>query len=102
MAIRKVNSTILAEYLTGAVVRAKYQERDFPLIEMTIKVEGALEGKNRRRAKPTDVTEVVLTMTLWEANELLRQFQLQVSNATRLSTPRNAIAVPFQEGDGGL
>ena len=103
MAIRRTNSKILADYVAGSIARAKYQEHDFPLIELTMQIEDGVEikrGRLGRKKEPVPQTEIVVTMTLWEATQLLKQFQLQVSNATRLVLPKNAIAVPFQEGGG--
>ena len=79
--------------LKASATRAIHQDRDFPLIELTFQV-------NRADAKAGDFDELAVTMTLWEANELLRQFMLIVSNTTRLQLPKPAVAIPWGEGQG--
>lgn len=78
--------------LKASVTRAIYQNRDFPTIDITFKV--ADDDEARR----SDTTEVTISMTLWEANEFVKEALRVVSNTTRLQLPKEAINIPWGEG----
>lgn len=103
MAIWRNKNKLLLDSVKHSITTATYQDGDFPLIELKLRVTNGEEGKKKRgskKNKPSDVEEVILTMTLFEANELLKHFQLIVSNTTRLYQARSAINIPW--ADGGL
>ncbi len=76
----------------ATTTRAVYQHKDFPTIDITFKV--ADDDEARR----SDTTEVTISMTLWEANEFVKQAMLIVTNTTRLQLPKSAINIPWGEG----
>lgn len=84
--------------LAGSFVTAVYQPNDFPTIDLILTVEEQAYDKKGRPLKRSDITEITVSMTIFEANELLKKFQLIVTNTTRLVTPRNAINIPWGEG----
>lgn len=98
MAIFRKKNHIQLVGLKGQVVTAVYQPNDFPTIDMILEVEEQAYDKKGRPLKKTGLTSVTVSMTIFEANELLKKFQLQVTNATRLVAPRNAINIPWGEG----
>lgn len=101
MAIWRNKNKLLLDAVKHSITTATYQDGDFPLIELKLRVNNGEEGKRKRgsrKNKPSDVEEVILTMTLFEANELLKHFQLIVSNTTRLYQARSAINIPWADG----
>ena len=78
--------------LRAYATRAVYQNNDFPTIDLTFVVKDADDKKR------SDLTEVTVSMTLWEANEVCRDLLRIVTNTSRLSRPQAAIAIPWGEG----
>lgn len=103
MAIWRRRNKLQVNQVRHSITTATYQDGDFPLIELKLRVTHGEEGANKkgsRRNTPSEIEEIILTMTLFEANEMLQHFQLIVSNTTRLYQARSAINIPW--ADGGL
>ena len=92
MAIFRRKNKLQLIHLRSVVTKAVYAQNDFPTIDLTITVKDDDNAKVR-----SDLTEVTVSMNLFEATQLLRELQLKVTNATRLYTPHNAINIPWGE-----
>ena len=88
MGIFRKRNKIQLTHLKSHAVKVVYQEHDFPTIDLIFEVKDET-GK-------TELTEVTISMTLWEANEMCKDFLRTVSNTTRLQVPRTALAVPWE------
>lgn len=77
--------------LQSVATRAIYHNQVFPTIDFTVKV------KDDDEARRSDITEVTISMTLWEAARITQELHNAVS-AGQMVLPRKPLNVPWGEG----
>lgn len=92
MAIFRRKNKLQLTALKGIAGRAIYQAHDFPTIDLTFTV---ADDDTKKRS---DLTEVTISMTLWEAARVTQELHNQVS-AGQMVLPKKPINVPWAEGN---
>lgn len=88
MALFRKKNKIQLLALKTIVARAIYHKADFPTVDITVTV------ADRDEQRRSDLTEVIISMTLWEAAQMAQQLHNAVS-AGNLVMPHRPIHVPW-------
>lgn len=90
MAFFRRKNKIQVSALKAVAGRAIYQAHDFPTIDLIFTV---ADDDTKKRS---DLTEITVSMTLWEAARVTQELHNQVS-AGQMVLPKRPINVPWGE-----